>query len=86
MIVAAMVMPVGSRVTPSGFQAKPVKAVARRYSEAIQQAAKRRVKVRALVPTPLRLGGIAAKSRFPSRLREGKVVESHHVLSVAKPG
>src|SRR3546814_7717102 len=44
--VEAIAMPVGRRVTPSGFHAKPVKRVARRYSEASQVAAKRRVVVR----------------------------------------
>src|SRR3546814_11160476 len=64
--VEAIAMLVRRRVTPSGFHAKPVKRVARRYSEASQVAATRRVVVRIVaslrsVPTP-----------GPSRVREGR--------------
>ncbi|KEQ51027.1 hypothetical protein BV95_04473 [Sphingobium chlorophenolicum] len=72
--VEAIAMPVGRRVTPSGFHAKPVKTVARRYSDASQVAAKIRVVVRAeaslrSAPTP----GPSNESRASfERLREGR--------------
>jgi len=57
-----MAMPVGSQITPSGFQAKPVKTAARRYSLAIQQAARKRRKGSVLPDAKRRVSHHAPKA------------------------
>jgi hypothetical protein len=78
-------MPVGSRVTPSGFQAKPVKRVARRYSVASQRAAKRRRNVGVACS---RAGGNPVETEgLGSRLRGNTGwLNIQNVPSVARPG